>query len=171
MIKIEGTFEGENSKELENSLKDLLKNFLVEGEITIRVKDIDIENNNLNRWNEYVARSNRREESRDIIEWSENNNSVIDEVMKRNEILKYLIEHWSSWERRRSVDMIEIIEDAIPYMYCVKDENCSFEMILRKIDNDEKLEVNYKSEELFKKDLIEVLNIYYERNPKFRIDW
>lgn len=171
MIKIEGTFEGVNAKELESSLKEFLKNFLVEGEITIRVKDIEMENNNLNKWIEYVACSNRREESSYISEWSEYSNSVIGEVVKRNEILKYLIKYWSSWERRRSVDMIEIIEDAIPYRYCVKDKNCSFEMILRKIDNNEKLEVNYKSEDLFKKDLIEVLNIYYERNPKFRIDW
>ena len=40
MIKIEGTFEGVNAKELESSLKEFLKNFFVEGEITIRVKDI-----------------------------------------------------------------------------------------------------------------------------------
>lgn len=154
-----------------DELKELIEcyNDELEGTIIFDLKTItsDIKLTSWRVWEKYCKNAYKNKEDHYISDWSPNNGSEIGKLIKTNKILEKLTNRWyKNCERRESVNMIEIFEDLV-YEYTEEylEKEMSISKILNAIDNDEIKDEN------FVKDLLETIDVFYNRNPLFRYDW
>ena len=159
MIQISGTAKGIKSLGFEKHLEEFLKNFYgIKGSIIIELEDVQLVPTHLNKWKEYLAKVSMLEEYMDIGDWddvSSGENILFSDIKDR-------LKNFSKYE---SVNMINLFRDSFH-----KYTKNSIEDVLMKIDNREEFQINYPNKS-FLKDLLETLEIFYKRNPKFKFDW
>jgi len=168
MIKLNTT----NKNEFVRAIKMVIDNYNseYEGEITISIKKLPAPTSKLGIWKAFEARATHTPEESDISEWSPNNDSEIGRVMEHNPILRAVTNSWYDYyDKHTSVCMTDLISE----------ELCTFDSIADEYDipttNHTSVEdciehpENYPEELV--KDLDEVLEILYSRNPNFCVDW
>jgi hypothetical protein len=174
MIKLE--IKNCNNKDFKRDLKKFLKSYELDinGIISIDVSNIEYKDQTLlQKWEMYIKKSERTEEDHYISSWSPNNNSEIGQLRKKNKIIDEITKYWyNNYNKYESVNMISILDD---FCYNIFDYGASEvirfiekDKLLEDIDEVIKEEFNIDN---FKDQFLETLNIYFARNPKFRMDW
>lgn len=171
MIKIQGKLEGKSSTNLKNAIEELLSNFVdVKGTITLALEDIILEDTHLNKWKKYVAKVNRLKEEPEIGEWTFHNNPDLVKIMEHNKLLKHIIGDWEdNISKGESIDFLQKFEDAIYDYFPRGYKECTVETLLSCFDKGE--EVDPGCEYIDSKVVLEVLEVFYTRNPRFKAYW
>lgn len=159
-----------------SELNSLIKSFEfdIEGEITLNLRDIkQSEEDIVQKWELYCRKSDRKDEYPYISEWSPNNGSEIGKLQKNNEIIKELTNYWyQNSSKYESINMISYFDD-----YCYEKFDLSVKDILKlyrdgkDLPGSDDYQIDEDEKAIFKKDFFETLEIFYSRNPKFRMDW
>lgn len=170
-----------NNEKFKKDLEYLLNAYELDivGTITIDVSNIICVNQTLSeKWAKYVKKSTVISESDYISEWSPNNNSEIGKLRKNNYIIDIITNDWyNCYSKYESVNMINILDD---FCYILFDYSASEVVKYIEKDNLDELfknrdENSYTSSginiENFKEQFLETLDVYFDRNPKFRMDW
>ena len=171
-----------SSTEFYNDLNDLVDKYSEDlvGKISINVTDIvkEDEDDIVNQFRVYERKVARLKEDPYISDWSPNNRSEIGSLMKVNPIIKYITNSWSDRNKYESIDTLSIFDDYISELF----DDLTIDEVLKAIkDNKElsfienkwnkKLIERFEDFSDFKKHFLQTLDIFYARNPKFRMDW
>jgi hypothetical protein len=179
MIKLE--IKNCNNKDFKRDLKKFLKSYelYINGIISIDVSTIEYKDQTLlQKWEMYIKKSERTEEDDFISAWSPNNNSEIGQLRKKNKIIDEITKYWyNNYNKYESINMVSILNDLCYDFF----DYSTIEIIkfiekddLEKIfenANEDYYDKNILNIETFKDQFLETLNVYFSRNPKFRMDW
>lgn len=169
-----------SSKEFYNDLKYLVDKYSEDlvGKISINVTNVAHEDDIVNQFRTYKRRVSRLTEDSYISDWSPNNKSEIGSLMKVNPIIEYITNSWSNYNKYESIDTLSIFDDYISELF----DDLTIDEVLKAIkDNKElsfienkwnkKLIERFEDFSDFKKHFLQTLDIFYARNPKFRMNW
>lgn len=172
-----------SSKEFYDDLRELVGRYSEEitGSITLKVTNIvrDEEDDIINEFLVYERKVDRLQEDRYISDWSPNNKSEIGSLMKVNPIIEYITNSWyGNYSKYESVNTLGILEDYISELF---DDLTIIEVLkaikigkeLEFIENswNKKIVGQFEDFNDFKKHFLQTLDVFYSRNPKFRMDW
>ena len=98
--------------------------------------------------------------------------------MEVNPIIKYITNRWDNYSKHESINTLSIFDDYISELF----DDLTIVEVLKAIKNNKELSFIKTSwnkrliEEFedfndFKKHFLQTLDIFYARNPKFRMDW
>lgn len=165
-----------SNEEFISELNSLIKSFEfdIEGEITLNLSDIkQSEEDIVQKWELYCRKADRQDEYPYISEWSPNNGSEIGQLQKTNEIIKELTDYWyQNANKYESIYMISYFDD-----YCYEKFDLSVKDILelyrdgKDLPDSDYYQIDEDEKAIFKKDFLETLDVFYSRNPNFRMDW
>lgn len=171
-----------SSKEFYDDLKDLVDKYSEDlvGSVSINVTNVVIEEPDdiVSIFRTYERRVARLNEDSYISDWSPNNGSEIGSLMKTNPIIEYITNSWSDYNKHESVDTLSIFDDYISELF----DDLTIVEVLKAIKNNKELSFieNSWNKKLigefedfndFKKHFLQTLDVFYVRNPKFRMDW
>ena len=169
-----------SSKEFYNDLKYLVDKYSEDlvGKISINVTDVAHEDDIVNQFRTYKRRVSRLTEDSYISDWSPNNKSEIGSLMKVNPIIEYITNSWSNYNKYESIDTLSIFDDYISELF----DDLTIAEILKAIKDNIALEfvqdswnknliAEFEDFNDFKKYFLQTLDVFYDRNPKFRMDW
>lgn len=172
-----------SSKEFHDDLRDLLNRYSEEltGSISVKVTSIvrDEPNDIVDEYRVYLRKVDRLQEDPYISNWSPNNGSEIGSLMKVNPIIEYITNSWhGNYSKYESVNTLGILEDYISELF---DDLTIIEVLkaikigkeLEFIENswNKKIVDQFEDFNDFKKHFLQTLDVFYSRNPKFRVDW
>lgn len=162
MIQIVGTENCSSSiiDELQSVIEDYSDDY--EGTIELKLKATNTPKISLSKkWKNYCKRAYKDQEDPYITSWSPNNSSEIGKLMKKNSIIESLTDSWyQNYDKHQSVDMLEIL-DGIMYDLVNMDVYEFLEEIEEGVEHDEEIE----------REFFQTLEVFYNRNPRFRYDW
>jgi hypothetical protein len=165
-----------------DELLQYLNAFKYEGTITIGIKQKDEATNDLaSKWNQYVAKACVTDEYDSMSEWSPNNGSDVGKLMKSNKLFEDIISNYYNFhDRRESINMLDTFDNVMNYpeYYCNSNtlESYTDDVNYHKFNVEEREtniveEIEHWEESKLKTDILDIISMYLERNPKFRLDW
>lgn len=147
------------NEEFLNKLKELTDSFSEElsGNITLNLSNIEQNTNSISaKWYSYCIKSNRFVENDDVLEWSPNDEEI-KELSIDNVLLDKLTSNWrGNYERYQSNEDLTKILSIIKSNKDLKPKDK-----FQEIKNTKDLENKF----------LEIIDLFYSRNPKFKYDW
>lgn len=127
------------------------------------------------KWQRYVSEASFLEPESYISQWSPNNGSEIGQKRETNEILRVIIQRWYDYSNRyETINMLDILYDFFEdFEYAeLSYEESDLRTFIIEHGFDETLRniSSFEGSDL-KKDFVAIIEIFLDRNPKFRNDW
>lgn len=174
------TINGEQPANITKVLKfaqNHLESLGYSGEIVLNLVPPAKDDSLLARWNTYLVEYSLEEPDSSISGWSPNNGSAVGKLMTTNRFIRCFINKWYNNFDRNSTEsmtdnLYDFIADFVYYKEALQYDNdinlplfdsCSLKNILTNIEA--------APDSPLKKDFLQCVEMFFDRNPRFVNDW